>query len=164
MSMDWLQILTDAHAASLFEEAIAGAYEAGSAGEPINDRAFHARLFVVHLAELLSDRVDDQDPKHWWLGSVAPYPGPDTLPSKANAEQEQEDAIEDEDVSELLRNWWPAIRMTERESVCKGLTEAFRLLRRPTDRPDLDQREIRARIIAAADYLGRLPREEREAG
>lgn len=55
---------------------------------------------------------------------------------------------------EMMRTQDALVR-SERESVCKGLVEAMRLVRRPTDRPDCDKREIYARLLAANDFLGR---------
>lgn len=49
------------------------------------------------------------------------------------------------------------VRRMEQQSVKNGLTEALRLLRNPTDRPDLDKQEIQSRIVRASDFLGRLP-------
>lgn len=48
------------------------------------------------------------------------------------------------------------IRREERDSVRRGLTEALTLLRKPTDNPEADRREIQARIIVAGDFLRRL--------
>lgn len=46
-----------------------------------------------------------------------------------------------------------AAREARRDSVRRGLTEALVLLRKPTDRPELDRNEIQSRIIAAQEFL-----------
>lgn len=42
---------------------------------------------------------------------------------------------------------------TERDFVYRGLIEANRLMRRPTDRPDLDHAEIMTRLRRAQEYV-----------
>lgn len=48
-------------------------------------------------------------------------------------------------------------RPTERDAIHKGLIEALRLLRSPTDKPECDLREIQTRVRAAAEFVRTLP-------
>jgi len=48
--------------------------------------------------------------------------------------------------------------MNEPSVIRRGLTEALKLLRKPSGQPDLVDREIRTRAQAASDYLHRRER------